>query len=38
MLWWLSPGEGWDAAGLNCKNNAITENHGAGVKYIGFGV
>ena len=19
VLWWLSPGEGWDAVGINCK-------------------
>ena len=19
MLWWLSPGEGWDVVGINCK-------------------
>ena len=24
-----------DAVGINCKNGAITENQGAGVKYMG---
>ena len=31
--WWLSSGEG----GVNCKNDATTENQGAGVKYMGCG-
>ena len=39
MPWWLSPGEGLmplqDAVGINCKKGAITENQGAGVKYMG---
>ena len=39
MLWWLSPGEGWDAildaVGVNCKKDATTENQGVGVKYMG---
>ena len=29
MLRWLSPGEGWDAVGINCKIAATTENQGA---------
>ena len=39
MLWWLLPGEGWDAeydaVGVNCEKGATTENQGAGVKYVG---
>ena len=35
MLWWLSHGEGRDAAGINCKKGATTENQGSGVKYMG---
>ena len=35
VLWWLSPGEGWDVVGINCKNGATTENKGADVKYMG---
>ena len=35
VLWWLSPGEGLDAVGVNCKKGATTENHGADVKYMG---
>ena len=38
MLWWLSPGEGWDAVGINRKKGATTENQGSGVKYMGKGV
>ena len=38
MLWWLSPGEGRDAVGINCKTAATTENQGADVKYIGYGL
>ena len=34
LWWWLSPGEGWDAVGVNCEKSATTENLGAGVKYI----
>ena len=38
VLWWLSPGEGWDAlhdaVGINCENGATTENQGTGVKYM----
>ena len=39
MLWWLSPGEGWDAVTyaveINCKKGGTTENQGTGVKYMG---
>ena len=28
MLWWLSPGEGWDAFGVNYKKCEITGNQG----------
>ena len=35
MLWWLLPGEGWDAVGMNCKKGATTEYLGADVKYMG---
>ena len=35
VLWWLSSGEGWDAAGINCKNGTTTENQGTGVKRVG---
>ena len=39
MLWWLSPGEGWDplhdAVGINCKKIATTENQAGYVKYMG---
>ena len=34
-LWWLSPGERWDAIWINCEKGATTENQGAGVKYMG---
>ena len=27
-----------DAVGINCKKGATTENQGAGVKYMGYGV
>ena len=27
-----------DAAGINCKKGATTENRGSGVKYMGLGV
>ena len=36
-LWWLSPGEGWDAVVINCKNYATTENQGAAFKYMDMG-
>ena len=29
MLWWLSPGEGLDAVGINCKMGATTNCQGA---------
>ena len=40
VLWWLSAGEGWEAAlhdavGINCKKGGTTENQGADVKYMG---
>ena len=40
VLWWLLPGEGWnavtnDAVGINYRNGAITEYQGADVKYMG---
>ena len=35
MIWWLSPGEGWDAVGMNCEKGATTEYRGADVKYMG---
>ena len=35
MLWWLSPGEGWDAVGRNCEKGTITLNQGSGLKYMG---
>ena len=39
VLWWLSPGDGWDAVidavGINCEKKGTTENQGAYVKYIG---
>ena len=35
MLWWLSPGEGWDAVGVNCGKGTTTENRRVGVKYMG---
>ena len=38
MLWWLSPGEGWDAVGINCKMGATTEYQGADCRYICQGV
>ena len=25
MLWWLLPGEGWDAVAINCKKGASTK-------------
>ena len=39
VVWWLSPGKGWDAAtydafGVNCKKTATSETHGSGVKYL----
>ena len=37
VLWWLSPGEGWDAVWVNCKKDATTENQGAGKTYMGLG-
>ena len=27
-----------DAAGINCKKGATTENQGADIKYMGYGV
>ena len=27
-----------DAVGINSKNDVTTENHGSGVKYMGYGV
>ena len=41
MVWWLSPGDGWDAndaIGINCKKGASTENKDEGVMYMGYGV
>ena len=38
MLWWLPPGEGWDAVGVNCEKGATTENQGAGARYMLRGV
>ena len=39
MLWWLSHGEGRDAAtyavGINCEKGATTENQDSAVKYMG---
>ena len=35
MFWWLSPGEGLDVIGINCKNGATTKNQDAVVKYMG---
>ena len=40
MVWWLPPGEGWDAltitsVGITCKKGATTENQGAGGKSMG---
>ena len=35
VLWWLSPGKGSDAVGINCKKGATTEYQGADVKYMG---
>ena len=35
VLLWLSPGEEWDAVGINCKNSSTTEYQGADVKYMG---
>ena len=37
VLWWLSPGEGWDAVRTNCKKSTTTKNQGSGVKYIAKG-
>ena len=31
VLRWLSPVEGWDAAGINCKKGTTTENQGTDV-------
>ena len=31
----LSPGEWYDAVGVNCKRGATTENQGAGAWYMG---
>ena len=33
-LWWLSPGEGRDAVGINCKKGVNTENQGSGVNLL----
>ena len=39
MLWWLSPGVGWDdAVGINFKKGATSEYQGADVMYMGLGV
>ena len=44
MLWWLSHGhcnggmQLHDAVGVNCENCATTENQGARVMYMGYGV
>ena len=35
MLWWLLPGEGWDAVGIKCENGVTTEYQGADVEYMG---
>ena len=31
----LSPEEGWDAVGVNCKKGGTTENQGAGAWHMG---
>ena len=38
VLWWLSPGERRDSVGINCKKGATTENQGANVKYMAYGM
>ena len=39
MLWWLSMERGGmplhDAVGINCKNDATTENQDSVLKYMG---
>ena len=42
VLWWLPPGEEYDAlhdaVGINCEKDTTTENLGADVKYMGLGM
>ena len=38
VLWWLSLGEGQNAVVINREKSATTENQGADVKYVGYGV